>query len=227
MKKILIALQIVLGFDFGYYSYKSLKIKYIVKSFYFIRCLVTCLTIFCDASMWVNRAIWTFILLRQCQHFINVLSFLLIRFDCTLYKFELEIEKIDVKMSYKGPCYVEKFKMLSLFLCYLCRLIIHTHFYTTSGAFTKSGSIGTVSARILYFVCDISFNTILILFTFLFYSISYRFMIFEENLRMGSFDNSVFCRKLYKSLADLTEKFKSTFEHVVSCLLVFSVVLSK
>lgn len=201
------------SFDFGFYNFMSYKLKCFEKMCYFLKCLIlTCTALLYLAEEEFDISIHPWVMMYLIQYFIYVLVLIFFRSDSTLYKFECEIKDIDKMMKCEGASrVVEKRKALSIVTYSLIPLLLTLH----SCAYLLPCS-GYITSSILYIYLLTALETVMILNTFIFYSIYYRFVIFESNLRASSHDDLSYLFHIYQLYTDVAEKYKRSYDHLVS-----------
>lgn len=218
MSQLLKTLQFIFGYDFGYYSHKSYKNKIILSIIFLFRCVIIDILmslILCYKDM--REREWFFGIFNLGQRLFLLCAFMFIPSDSSLREIECEIKDIDKLMKSVGASrFVQKRLILSLFLCYVIRFNIHIYLYHYQESFSYWKEIIEITATAMYFINVISKDTIMLYFALMFYSIYHRFVIFETFLRKDSYNDFSIYYRLYKSLADVIEKFKCTYQLVVS-----------
>lgn len=211
MTKMLKALQVIFGYDFGYFRYKSFRLKCFVQFIFFLRCLILCSIILINTYDKTSNTIsWFCGNLYAVKHFIYMLIFAFIQSDYTFCKFENEIRVIDTFMKCENSFwFVEKRKAVFYLVHYLYRIFVSVYYF-----FSSKISLEDVYLATIYTFLGLSYDTILVSVSVLFYSVYHRFIIFESYLKSDCCDLVSF-HHLYKALADIIDKFHSIYEHVV------------
>lgn len=165
-----------------------------------------------------DAGIHPWVIMYLLQYLIYILIFIFFRSDSTLYKFECEIKTIDKIMKCKNASrFVEKRKTLYFLICsgipmllilYSCGILMECE--------------GYISSAIMYLYLFIGLETIMLANAFIFYSVSYRFVILESTLRASSHDELDHFFHIYQLLTEVTEKYKSAYDNVVSTFSVLS-----
>lgn len=215
MSNVLKTMEIVTGYDFGYFSHKSFKIKCIVRSIYFLRGVII-FAVGCFSNANSSPGILFFVIINLVFNCICILGFMFLRSDCTAFKIECKIREIDRSLNCKTCSFLEKRIVLSMFLCYLFWISMSVVYYLNSGP-PLTSFIDKLSTLML-FTNLLNFDTLMILLTYIFYCIYHRFVIFEAKIRANCYNDLVHYHCLYKSLADLAEKYKNSYEHLVSLI---------
>lgn len=209
--------HICFGFDFGYFKYKTSKIKFVAKCL----CILPWL-IFMSPFLW--RVIYFFftdpvfeiwIILVCSQYGINVVILLSRPSDISLYQLSREIQAIDLKLSsQKSRMSVERKVILLIVFDLVYRVLLTTYSCFTFNICSKSLWIGIN----MNFTVLIANDIVLITNIYVFYAFYERLIFFTKNLT--TCDNQIVPShiSLYKSIADNIEKFKNAYDEIVSIL---------
>lgn len=212
-------LQIILGYDFGYFKYNSIKIKFIVRLLGVLQSVfISALyfyTVYYQIS--VYGLFWFYIYLVQYMLYILIFSF--DQSDASLCRFQYEINEIDVALKCNSAQRsVQIRKQFVLFLLNTYEIGIFIAFFRFHGIF----KLLSWPSTIVYYSIVLSLEYVTVANIFIFYAVYYRLCIFVKKLK--TVNNEVdYYRRLYKLIAEVIEKYKKLFDPIVSILSLYEI----
>lgn len=206
-------LHVCFGYDFGFIKYKTAKIKCVAKLLCFIQSLL--ISFSCIWALVYEKKFSPLFLIGINyvfgQYVTYVLIFLFKRSDVTILQLYSDIQIFDLKLSaYKAIECVEKRFILLISFCYMYRILLIAVYCSISGHCIKP-----VWVSILYFLVSLTCDTVLMINTYVYYTFYYRLRIFSTNLKTNDINLWLPHHCLYKSFADVVEKYKNAYDSLV------------
>lgn len=205
--------HVCFGFDFGFFKYKTTKIRIASKVLCFLQSLLISLSCVWSyySETFYNRLYFIWFNSLFSQYVVYVLIFIFKRSDVTFYQLNYDMQVVDLKLrAYKARKCVEKRFILMISLTYTYRIMIYVEYNTFFGSFVKP-----VWVSVVYFLVILACDTVLMINGYIYYAFYYRLRIFTTNLETS--DNQVLLsyQSLYKSIVNIVEKYKSAYDFVV------------
>lgn len=209
-------LQVVFGYDFGYFEYNSTKIKYIARSVCVLQSLILTSFLLSNMFLTMNTTDASWIGNLVLKHFLFVLIFAFVPSDTALSEFQFKINDIDLALKSDEACSgVQKRFIFTLILFMIYRLTAILCFILKNGIYLQPAWI-----VFIYFPMVLVLETVTVINIFIFYSIYRRVIILKKIVQLVNVKNIRQYRFLYKLIADVCEQYKIIFDPIVSMVFI-------
>lgn len=213
-------IHILFALDFGFLKHKSPLARYALNCFSFFKCVVISVATTNQIYAHEGGIATSFFLTYLTQYMIcaSILAFL--KPNTTFCNLHSELRQIDAKLKVNDSLYHLEFKiLLSLFLCFAYRIIFTLCFCKFSNR-----CVQPYWASVVFFFIFICIEICLICYTYIFYSVNCRLekLLF---ILTTTDSNFAFFQHIYKSVVDITERYKAAFDPVVSTKLKFIILI--
>lgn len=203
--------HVVFSLDFGFFQFKSFKIKIIVKLLSLFQC-------FCYTYVYLSEVFTSNIRLRVfwyvnalIHYVVFVVLLLCIKSDSTFCNLLHDLDKIDRDLKIDPESYNLDVKIVMVvFINIFFRLALTLTFCAGAGVCVLS-----LFNRLLLTFLHASVDFVLITYTFVYYVIYCRLRKLLSILEIGN-RNIVFLQHIYKALHDVADKYKDAFDLIVS-----------
>lgn len=204
-------LHIFFGYDFGFFKYKSNKIKYFVNIFGVFQSISICLILISSMrKMVLVDYFWYGIYL--IQYVLNVIVLASLSPGKSLCSFRREMRRLDHMIKCEDAHrHLGKIELLVTVCFIVYRMAIYFYFYLTGGILLKF-----VWANAIYLFVILCLEYISIYSVFIFLSIYYRLKVLVSLIKSTNINSLVIFYSIYKSIADTTENFKKAYDPMVS-----------
>lgn len=207
-------LQILFGYDFGYFLYKSLKIKFIAKLFCLLQSILVAFLLINAVYHRINEVALFWYCIFVFQYVSLVFSLTLFPSDTTLSRFQNELSRIDLALKSNDANSSErKWKIIILIFLATHRITIITYFFIAIDIFMKP-----VWLTITFLLMIISIDFVALFFILMFYSLYLRIYLLNELVLKSDTVQIICYRHLYMLIVRVTEKYKRIFNAPVSKL---------
>lgn len=210
-KRFFASLHIIFSLDFGYIHFQSRRLNCLIKILTYIQSL----TIFGVTPIYFLEHMYDpftayWIVTISVQYFLNSVVMLLHGRECSFYKLQETLMLVDMRLSAKSDSYgVDKKIIYTIVGCVFFQSILNVIFCFDN----EHECVTTIHGGIINAVQYISFDLILITFSFSFYSLNCRLKAL--NTLAENTNNMFFCIELYRVMADAIEKPKKYYDYLV------------
>lgn len=211
MKTFYKIIQLTICLDFGFYEHKSWEKRVFLKLFTIIQCFFMCFVcLFClhHRNSVVLIAWVSFYLFH---YFLNALILVLFNPDKTFYKLHQDLESIDVMLRADNASYSLEKKILCVILVdFGLRAVLAVCYCVMSDLCLKP-----IISAVIYMAVFYSLDLVHITCGFVYYSVYCRLKSLKSVLMIANLDYPSL-QFTYKSIVELIEMYKSTFDPLVS-----------
>lgn len=215
LKHVFVMFHIVFALDFGFIKFKSRKINALIKLVSFAQSTALFLLITTSFFHPNHRGIHTY-----TAFFLDVLVYYVFTFTLMVAKnkfrdYQMELNSFDAEIKIVSTTYrIENKIIISFIILVLYRIVMLLLYVNFSHAYTK---LPMYIQSIYYYFTLVGFDSVLIVYTFVFYSGYQRLKNFTCFVKNDGADVTS-CQYLYKSLTDMIERVKKSFDVVVSMI---------
>lgn len=205
--------HVCLGIDFGFFKYKTQKIKFAAKCLCLLPWLLFSITLWPALNIipiTPVTAIWMILLLNQ--YAIDVFILLFHRSDTTLFQFSRDLKFIDLKLNAPQSKCVERniSILITLDICYRFLMALYS-------CYLINNCVHNVWPNFVFFAVLITNDIILITNLYVFYAFYKRLQFLNSSLNTTRIKLVISSYiSLYKLIADKVEKYKSAYDAIVS-----------
>lgn len=207
-----IILHIVFGLDFGYFKRRSprskLTVKFITLSYCFSVSLAVSIYLLLNYDTRFFVKLYVFYVLIQNIYNVVVLTFSV---DHSFYNFQKTLLLIDSKLLTVDSFNIENKVIISCCLYYIVSVI-----WSLLYCLRYPEECVQPFVNIGVFLRLLSFNTVLIVCFFVFYSVYLRMKVFLDFVKNSGGATILECLNIYKSILDAVEEIKKTFDILVT-----------
>lgn len=209
-------INVLFSLNFGFLKPKA-SIKLALNLFSFIKCVV--LSVLCIHQIYLHEGstvtFWFSLHLILYLFSVSYLTFF--QTDATICNLLAELRNVDLKLSVDDALYNLELKIvISILTCFLHRLI-----FTLCFCFFSNHCIKPFWATIVFLFIYICLEICHVCYTFIFISVNCRLKKLYLALETAESNFTSF-QCIYKSLIDITEKYKTAFDPVVSINYLYS-----
>lgn len=204
-------IHIVFALDFGFLKPKSKMIKWLLHIWSVIKFSILSILTVHNLYLYNGslKTLWFFFNLLSYICAVSILS--LSKADVTFCNLHSDLRLIDTELKVTDSVYNLEFKIvLSLFFCFANRTIFTLGYCTFSEKCLKP-----YWASFIFLSVMLSLEICHVCYTFIFISANCRLKPLISALNMAE-PNFTSLQRIYKSLIDITEKYKSAFDPLVS-----------
>lgn len=207
MKLVFQALQLLCALNLGFFAHKPSKLQSALKVYSFFHCVLFVVTVVSQIDISDINLFTGWLLVCLTQYLLTVLILSLFKPDTTFCNLHAELRDIDAMLQVKLSNYIEVKIVMCICFCFFERLLF-TFIYCRMYDGCQPLWFSYIFV-ILYLAVDIS----LMCYAFVFYSISCRL---GKLLSCLEADDVEYAQRLYKTIVDLVERYKSAFDTLVS-----------
>lgn len=223
IRVLFILIHLIFSMDFGYVKTSNIKTELAIRYVTLAQCLCCTTAYFIDSVESIKAMVRPFqrlvvVILAvsvSIQYIANVVVLLLNNRERSFYSLQKYLQAIDSKLSVDSRSYKIEFKIiLPCVVCVVYKAFLNTIFCYNNTDECLMSSSGL--SDFLFLPQLISFDIMLIMYSFVFYSVYCRLKVFNRFVYYNDGTRVLESLDIYKSIADNLEMVKKYFDILVS-----------